>query len=99
MVEEEEFEQEEETDSEEIKKEKAQLEELGVSDTWNILTKPDSKKKEEKKPEFRGFKYEFVFSFTLIIKIIHSKFRSIHKLNILICFSGKIIEIHEIKEN
>ncbi len=56
MVEEEEFEKEEESDSEEIKKEKAQLEELGVSDTWNILTKPDSKKKEEKKHEFRGFK-------------------------------------------
>ncbi|MBA7694864.1 hypothetical protein ES703_103479 [subsurface metagenome] len=56
MVEEEEFEQEEETDSEEVKKEKAQLEELGVSDTWDVLTKPASKKKEEKKPEFRGFK-------------------------------------------
>ena len=56
MVEEEEFEEEEESDSEEVKKGKAQLEELGVSDTWNVLTKPDAKKKEEKKPKFRGFK-------------------------------------------
>ncbi|GAH12407.1 unnamed protein product, partial [marine sediment metagenome] len=28
---------------------------LGVCDTWDILTKPDTKKKEEKKPAFRGF--------------------------------------------
>jgi hypothetical protein len=56
MVEEEEFEKEEESDSEEVKKEKAQLEELGVSDTWNILTDSKKEKKEEKKTEFRGFK-------------------------------------------
>ena len=55
MAEEEEFDKEEDSDSEEVKKEKAQLEELGVSDTWSVLTKPNSKKKEEKKPEFRGF--------------------------------------------
>ena len=56
MVEEEDFEKDEDSDNEEVSKERAHLKELGVSDTWDILTKPNSKKKEEKKPEFRGFK-------------------------------------------
>ena len=38
-----------------FKKERARLNELGVSNTWNLLTKPGIEKKEEKKVEFRGF--------------------------------------------
>lgn len=56
MAEEEEFENEQDSDSEDVKKEKAQLNDLGVSSTWNILTDSKKEKKEEKKPEFRGFK-------------------------------------------
>ncbi len=55
MAEDEEFNNEEETDSEDVKKEKEQLESLGVSSTWNVLTDSKKEKKEEKKPEFRGF--------------------------------------------
>jgi len=59
MVEEEESEEEDidedSSSSEDVKEERDQLNKLGVSDTWEILTKPDTKKKEEKKPAFRGF--------------------------------------------
>ena len=56
MVEEEESDMDEDnSNSEEVKDERDQLKKLGVSDTWDILTKPDTKKKEEKKPAFRGF--------------------------------------------
>lgn len=59
MVEEEEEsdmdEDEDNSNSEEVKEERDQLNKLGVSETWNLLTKPDTKKKEEKKPTFRGF--------------------------------------------
>lgn len=59
MVEEEEEsdmdEDEDNSNSEEVKEERDQLNKLGVSETWNLLTKPDTKKKEEKKPAFRGF--------------------------------------------
>ena len=56
MVDEEEFDMDEDSSSEEdIKEERDQLNKMGVSDTWNLLTKPDTKKKEEKKPDFRGF--------------------------------------------
>ena len=48
-------EEEDNMSSEDNKKERDQLNQLGVSDTWNLLTKPDIKKKEEKKPVFRGF--------------------------------------------
>jgi hypothetical protein len=56
MAEEEDFNMEEESDSEEVKKEKAQLDSLGVSSTWNLLSETKKEKKEEKKTEFRGFK-------------------------------------------
>ena len=56
MAEEDNFEMEEESDSEEVKKEKEQLDSLGVSSTWNVLTDSKKEKKEEKKTEFRGFK-------------------------------------------
>ena len=56
MAEEEDFEIENESDSEETKKEKAHLDEMGVSSTWNILSDPKKEKKEEKKTEYRGFK-------------------------------------------
>ncbi len=56
MAEEEDFENEDESNSEEMKKEKAQLDDLGLSSTWNILTDSKKEKKEEKKTEFRGFK-------------------------------------------
>ena len=56
MTEEEESELEEESDSEETKKEKAHLDDMGVSSTWNVLTDSKKEKKEEKKPEYRGFK-------------------------------------------
>ena len=46
---------EDNSDSEGVKEERDQLNKLGVSDTWDILTKPGTKKKEEKKPAFRGF--------------------------------------------
>jgi hypothetical protein len=46
---------EDNSNSEEVKEERDQLNKLGVSDTWDILTKPGTKKKEEKKPAFRGF--------------------------------------------
>lgn len=58
VEEEEEFdmdEDEDNSDSEDVKEERDQLNKLGVSDTWDILTKPGTKKKEEKKPAFRGF--------------------------------------------
>ena len=56
MVEEEESDMDEDnSNSEEVKEERDQLNKLGVSDTWDILTKPGTKKKEEKKPAFRGF--------------------------------------------
>lgn len=56
MAEEEDFEMEEESDNEDVKKEKAQLDSLGVSSTWNILTDSKKEKREEKKTVFRGFK-------------------------------------------
>ena len=46
---------EDNSNSEEVKEERDELNKLGVSETWNLLTKPDTKKKEEKKPAFRGF--------------------------------------------
>jgi hypothetical protein len=52
--EEEDFEEDDYND-EEVKKEKEELQKLGVSDTWNLLTKPGSKKKEEKRSEYKGF--------------------------------------------
>jgi len=56
MVEEEESGMDEDTsDSDDVKEERDQLKKLGVSDTWDILTKPGNKKKEEEKPAFRGF--------------------------------------------
>ncbi len=56
MVEEEESSMDEDnSNSEEVKEERDELNKLGVSETWNLLTKPDTKKKEEKKPAFRGF--------------------------------------------
>ena len=56
MVEEEESDMDEDnSNSEDVKEEREQLDKLGVSETWNLLTKPNTKKKEEKKPAFRGF--------------------------------------------
>ena len=55
MAEDEEYNIEDETDSEDVKKEKDQLDRLGVSSTWDVLTDSKKEKKEEKKPEFRGF--------------------------------------------
>lgn len=55
VEEEEESSMDEDSNSEDVKEERDQLNKLGVSDTWDILTKPDAKKKEEKKPVFRGF--------------------------------------------
>ena len=59
MVEEEESEEEDidedSSSSEDVKEERDQLNKLNISNTWEILTKPDTKKKEEKKPAFRGF--------------------------------------------
>lgn len=55
VEEEEESSMDEDSNSEDVKEERDQLNKLGVSDTWDILTKPDTKKKEEKKPAFRGF--------------------------------------------
>ena len=59
VEEEEEFEEsdmdEDSSNSEDVKEERDQLNKLGVSDTWDILTKPGNKKKEEEKPAFRGF--------------------------------------------
>ncbi len=43
-------------ENEDLDKEKAELEKLGVSSTFGLLSEPGKKKKEEeKKPEFRGF--------------------------------------------
>ena len=56
MIEEEDFDKDEDTNSKGVKKEKSQLDNLGVSNTWHILTDSKKVKKEEKKPEFRGFK-------------------------------------------
>jgi len=43
-------------ENEDLDEEKSELEKLGVSSTFGLLSKPGEKKeKEEKKPEFRGF--------------------------------------------
>ena len=43
-------------ENEDLDEEKAELEKLGVSSTFGLLSKPGEKKKEEeKKPAFRGF--------------------------------------------
>lgn len=47
---------EEDQEKEEHNKDKEELEKLGVGSTFNLLSQSDKKKKEEKKPEFRGFK-------------------------------------------
>lgn len=44
-------------ENEDLDEEKAELEKLGVSSTFGLLSqKEDKKKEEEKKLEFRGFK-------------------------------------------
>jgi hypothetical protein len=49
---------EEEQDKEQsVQDERKKLSDLGVGNTWDILTSGDKKPKEqEKKPEYRGFK-------------------------------------------
>jgi len=38
-----------------VQKEKDEIERLGVSSTWNLLSESKSKKKIEEKREFKGF--------------------------------------------
>lgn len=45
-----------EDDSEDVQKERDELNKLGVSSTFNLLKEHKKDEEEEKKPEFRGFK-------------------------------------------